>query len=172
MSNNSPDTSTSTLCPTSAITLLPFHYKALRRGENHLHALRAAALAVDAQQRFGAAGAQQQPGLRGVLFCCAQGILEEELDAVQRLLVQHLHAGKRSGYRRNRLRARNRRLLDLLGDVHIDAPVVVFAELLLQRCHELAKRLVLVSHNVREEQTVQQTVTLRQVLRDEIGRAS
>ena len=47
---------------------MSLHHKALRCGENRLHTLRAAALAVDAQQRLSPTRAQQQPRLRRILL--------------------------------------------------------------------------------------------------------
>ncbi len=99
-------------------------------------------------------------------FACTCGVIEEELDAVQRLFVQHLHSRECYCSRSNFLGTRDRRQLDLLGDVHVDAAIVVLAKLLLQRSDELPERLALVSHDVRQQQAVQQAVAFRKVLRD------
>ena len=45
-------------------------------------------------QGLGAAGAQQQPGLGGVGLVLGFGVVEVELDAVQRLLAEDGHSGE------------------------------------------------------------------------------
>ena len=64
------------------------------------------------------------------------------------------------------LRAGDGGLLQLLGDVHVDAVVLMFAELFLQRCDELAEGLLLIGHDVREQQRVEQAITFGEMLAD------
>ena len=50
--------------------------------------------------------------------------------------------------------------------MHVDAPVLVLAKLLLQRSDNLSQRLTLVRHYVGEQQGIQQPIALRQVAAD------
>ena len=55
------------------------------------------------------------------------------------------------------------RVLDVVGDVQVDAAVLVLAVLGLQVGDELAERLAFLGHHVGEQQRVEQAVALGQV---------
>ncbi len=57
-------------------------------------------------------------------------------------------------------------LLEVFVDVHVDAAVLVLAELGLQRGDELAEGLLLVGHDVGDQQGVEQAVALGKVAAD------
>ena len=59
--------------------------------------------------------------------------------------------------------ARNGRILEVVGDVQIDAAVLVFAVLGLQIGDKLAERLALVGHDVGQQQRIEQAVALGQM---------
>ena len=68
----------------------PREDEGLGSGEDLGHGLDRATLAVDAEERFCARGAEEKPGFGGVLSAGAGGVIEEELDAVEGLDAEHL----------------------------------------------------------------------------------
>jgi hypothetical protein len=78
---------------------------------------------------------------------CAAGVVEEEFNSVHRFDAAHLHTGEVGDAC---LRPCDGGLLQIFVDVHIDATVLMLAELLLQRGDELAECLLLVARYVRQ----------------------
>ena len=64
---------------------------------------------------------------------------------------------------RERASAGDSGVLELVGNVEIDAAVLMFAVLGLQGGNKLAQSLAFFSHHVRKKQAVEQAITLGQV---------
>src|ERR1035438_4075103 len=147
----------------SATELSPAQRKPARGFQEAGHRLLRAGLGVDAHQRLGAAGAQQQPGLGGVWLGGGFRIVQVKLDAVEGVLAQDRHSGKDRVAGLERFGAGDDAIDNDSGDVQVDAAVLVLAVFGLEIGDELAQCLALLRHHVGQEKRIKQAIALRQV---------
>ena len=88
------------------------------------------------------------------------GGVKEKLYAIQRLDLEHVEAAK---FRGLRFDPSHGFVFDFVGQVKVGTRVVMLAVFLLQVVHQLPERLAFVSHDVGQQQRVQDAVALGQV---------
>ena len=139
------------------------HCELPRCFEQLLHRFLRAGLGVYPQQRLGSRCPQEQPGFRGVRFGFRFGIVEPELDAVEGFDFFDRHSGEllHAGFR-----SCDCRVLQVIGDMQVDAAILMLAVFLLETLDQLAEGLLLLGHDVGDEQRIQQAIALRQMAAD------
>ena len=115
---------------------------------------------VDAHQGLSAAGAKEDPGFGGVGLGFGFGVVEEELDPVEVFLAKNLHAGDDGIAGLEGFGAGDGGVLDVVGNVEVDAAVLVLAVFGLQVGDECPKGLAFFGHDVGEEERVEDAVAL------------
>ena len=131
--------------------------KTLRRCQDFSYQFRRSGFRVGAQQRLCSRSAEQYPCFGSI---AVRWGVEEKLDAIEIFFLQHVISPESQ-------RALGPRPLDgilfhLFGNMQIAPPVLVGAEFTLQIRNQLAERLALLRHNIRQQQAIQDAIALRQ----------